>query len=43
VVAKDGTDRGNNFGVDQRTVSADTTITVDMRYMGGFLARLRAP
>jgi hypothetical protein len=43
VLAKDGTDRGNNFGVDQRTVSSDTPITVDMRYMGGFLARLRAP
>ena len=43
VLAKDGTDRGNNFGVDQRTVGADTPITVDMRFMGGFLARLREP
>jgi len=41
VLVKDGTDRGNNFTVDERTVEATTPVTVDMRYMGGFLARLR--
>jgi hypothetical protein len=41
VLAKDGTDRGNNFAVDTRTIDAATPIAVDMRYMGGFLARLQ--
>ena len=41
VLAKDGTDRGDNFAIDQRSIDAATPITVDMRYMGGFLARVR--
>lgn len=40
-LAKDGTDRGNNFTVDERAIEAATPIAVDMRFMGGFLARLR--
>jgi Glycosyl-hydrolase 97 C-terminal, oligomerisation len=42
LLAKDGTDRGNNFATDERTVEPTTQIVVDMRYMGGFLARMRA-
>jgi len=42
VLAKDGTDRGDNFAVDQRAIDAGESITVDMRFMGGFLARMRA-
>jgi hypothetical protein len=42
-LAKDGTDRGNNFATEERVIDAGTPITVDMRYMGGFLARIRAP
>jgi hypothetical protein len=41
-LAKDGTDRGNNFTVDERTVDTATPVAVDMRFMGGFLARVRA-
>lgn len=41
VLAKDGTDRGDNFAIDQRAIDAAAPITVDMRYMGGFLARMR--
>ena len=33
--------RGNNFATDERTVEPTTQIVVDMRYMGGFLARMR--
>lgn len=41
VLAKDGTDHGDNFTTDQRPVDAAAPITVDMRYMGGFLTRIR--
>jgi hypothetical protein len=41
VLARDGTDRGDNFNIDERTLDAATPIAVDMRYMGGFLARVR--
>jgi len=41
-LARDGTDRGDNFTVDERTLDASAPIAVDMRYMGGFLARMRA-
>jgi hypothetical protein len=40
-LARDGTDRGDNFTVDERTLEANAPISVDMRYMGGFLARVR--
>jgi hypothetical protein len=42
VLARDGTDRGDNFNIDERTVDVSARIAVDMRYMGGFLARIRA-
>jgi len=42
VLARDGTDRGDNFNIEDRTLDASTPIPVDMRYMGGFLARIRA-
>jgi hypothetical protein len=42
VLARDGTDRGDNFNIDERTVDVSAPIAVDMRYMGGFLARIRA-
>jgi hypothetical protein len=41
VLAKDGTDRGNNFTIDERPIAATTELVVEMRYMGGFLARIR--
>jgi hypothetical protein len=41
MLARDGTDRGNNFIVDERAIDATTPVVVDMRYMGGFLARIR--
>jgi hypothetical protein len=42
VLARDGTDRGDNFNVEERTLDAKAPVAVDMRFMGGFLARMRA-
>jgi alpha-glucosidase len=41
LLARDGTDRGNNFAIEERTIDATAPIAIDMRYMGGFLARMR--